>query len=61
MKKNQKKLLALVIGFLLIGLMGYILFYIPESKSSLGFLLLLGALFLILLRYVLKIKDDVDL
>ncbi|ENW02932.1 hypothetical protein [Acinetobacter beijerinckii] len=61
MKKRQKLILAFIAGICLILIMAYLLFVAENSATSLGFLLIVAAIFLTLLRYITKIKNDVDL
>ena len=61
MKKREKMVLAFIAGIGLILFMAYLLFRADNSATSLALLLIVGAIFLILLRYITKIKNDVDM
>ena len=61
MKKREKMVLAFIAGLGLISFMAYLLFRADDSATSLALLLIVGAIFLILLRYITKLKNDVDM
>ncbi|WP_423090360.1 hypothetical protein [Acinetobacter lwoffii] len=58
MTKKSKLILCFATGIALILLMGYLLFKPDQTNSDFGFILLLGASFLLLLKKISQIKNE---